>query len=235
MMPDTRPASPDKKSPDKNKRGFPAAIIIAAAIVAGTLVGGIRYCGAAQAVDSSKVKVDGEPFIGKQNAPVTLAYWYDYQCPFCRKDEDNTIPQIVKDYVDTGKVKIVFKDYAFLGQDSKTLGQYSRAVWAVVPDKFYLWHKAIYDSQGRENHWATHDKIMSVTTSVLGAKDANQVNEIVSAYGDAFQKKLDADGAEAGAFGIHMTPSMVIGTHALSGSQPYAAVKQLIDLALAGK
>jgi protein-disulfide isomerase len=230
MTPDTKPASPDK-----NKHAFAPAIVIAAAIIAGTLVGGIRSAGAAQVADSSKVRVDGEPFIGKENAPVTLAYWYDYQCPFCRKDEDNTIPQIIKNYVDTGKVKIVFKDYEFLGQDSRTLGQYSRAVWAIAPDKFYRWHKAIYDSQGRENHWATQDKIMSVTTSVLGVNDAKQVSQIVSAYGDAYQKQIDADHAEGGASGIHATPCMVIGTHVIFGSQPYAAIKLLIDLALAGK
>ena len=228
MTPDKKPALPCKNS-------CASAIVMATAIVAGALVGGMRNSGAAQVVDSSKVHVDGEPFIGKQNAPVTLAYWYDYQCPFCHKDEDNTIPQIIQNYVDSGKVKIVFKDFEFLGQDSKTLGQFSRAVWAVIPDKFYLWHKAIYDSQGQENHWATHDKIMSITTSVLGTKDANQVSEIVSAYGDAYQKKIDADHAEAQALGIHSTPRMVIGTHEISGSQPYNAIKLLIDLALAGK
>ena len=38
-------------------------------------------------VDISKVKIDGEPFIGDLNAPVTIAYWSDYQCPFCKRFE----------------------------------------------------------------------------------------------------------------------------------------------------
>ncbi len=175
------------------------------------------------------------PFIGNRNAPVTIAYWYDYQCPFCRKDEETCLPQIVKDYVNTGKVKVEFKDFAFLGQDSRTLGQFSRAVWAVSPAKFYQWHKAIYDNQGKENHWATHDKIMSITTSVLAASDANKVDQLVSANGATYQRAMDAENAERHAADIGSTPTMIIGTHKLTGSQPYVAIKQLIDLALAGK
>ncbi len=102
------------------------SIIIAGVIIAGAVVFASRQPAqpvqpvaatpqqqVAPAVDISKVKIDGEPFIGNVNAPVTIAYWYDYQCPFCKRNEEETMPQIVKNYVDTGKVKIVFKDYQF--------------------------------------------------------------------------------------------------------------------------
>ena len=146
------------------------------------------------------------------------------------------MPQLIKDYVNTGKAKLVFKDFQFLGPDSQTLGQFSRAVWAVAPDKFYDWHKAIYDNQGTENTgWATHDKIMSITTSVLGASLANQVNQLVTTNGAEYQKEMDADKAEGSGFGVTGTPSFIIGKQLIIGAQPYAAIKQVIDLTLAGK
>ena len=227
---------------------IPGAIVIAGVIIAGGLFIGLSGRSApsagadpsgqppAQAVDVSKVKIAGQPFVGKENAPVIYAYWFDYQCPFCQRHEEEAMPQIVKDYVDTGKVKIVFKDFQFLGPDSQTLGQYSRAVWEAVPSKFYQWHKAVYDNQGTENTgWATQEKILSITRSVLSADETNKVVQFVKTKGAVYQKEMDADKAEGAAFGISGTPGNIIGKQLVEGAQPYSVFKQVIDLTLQGK
>lgn len=231
----------------QNNLSIPIAIVIAGALIAGVMFIGIKSnrntpttsVGAqptAQTADISKVDTAGEPFIGKVNAPVTIAYWYDYQCPFCQRNEEQTMPQIIKEYVDTGKVKIVFKDFQFLGPDSQTLGQYSRAVWELAPDKFYEWHKAVYDNQGTENTgWATKEKINSITTSILGASDTAKVSQLVAINGAEYQKEMDADKAEGEAMGVNGTPGTIIGKQLISGAQPYAVFKQAIDVALQGK
>ena len=233
----------------QNNLAIPGAIVIAGAIIAGGLFFGLSSRGASnaaadpsqqqaptQAADVSKVKVAGQSFVGKENAPVTYAYWFDYQCPFCQRHEEEAMPQIVKDYVDTGKVKIVFKDYQFLSQDSQTLGQYSRAVWEAAPSKFYQWHKAVYDNQGTENTgWATQEKILSITKSVLNADETSKVVQLVKTKGAAYQKLMDADKAEGTAFGISGTPGSIIGKHMVEGAQPFSVFKQVIDLALQGK
>ncbi len=220
------------------------SIIIAGIIIAGAVVFASKQPAAQPvaatpqqpapiAVDVSKVKIDGEAFIGKANAPATIAYWYDYQCPFCQRNEEETMPQIIKNYVDTGKVKIVFKDYQFLGSDSQTLGKYSRAVWEVAPTKFYQWHKAIFDNQGTENTgWATQSVITSLTTNVLGASDTAKVSALVVSKGDVYQKEMDADKAEGTAMGINGTPGAIIGKQLVSGAQPYAAFQTAIEAAL---
>jgi protein-disulfide isomerase len=188
------------------------------------------------AVDISQVKTAGEPFIGNVNAPITIAYWYDYQCPFCQRNEETAMPQLIKNYVDTGKVKIVFKDYQFLGADSQTLGQYSRAVWDIAPDKFYTWHKAVYDNQGTENTgWATKTKIISITSGVLGASDTAKVSQLVATKGIQYQAAMDADKAEGSAMGITGTPGMIIGKQLVSGAVPYAQMQAAVDLVLQGK
>jgi len=228
---------------------IPISIVIAGAIIGGALIIGLRSSGTSpvaatdpgsqqptQTADITKVKIAGEPFIGKQDAPVTIAYWFDYQCPFCQRNEEQTMPQIVKDYVNTGKVKVVFKDFQFLGPDSQTLGKYSHAVWETASDKFYQWHKAVYDNQGTENTgWATPEKIRSITQGVLGAADTDKVIALVKSKGDAYQKIMDADKAEGGAMGINGTPGTIIGKQLVEGAQPYSVFKQVIDLTLAGK
>lgn len=146
------------------------------------------------------------------------------------------MPQLISEYVNTGKVKIVFKDYQFLGPDSQTLGQYSRAVWATTPDKFYQWHKAIFDNQGTEKTgWATQDKILSITTSVLGVSDTSKVAALVKSDGAEYQKEMDADKAEGSADGVTGTPAMIIGKQLVSGAVPYAQIKSAMDAALASK
>jgi protein-disulfide isomerase len=230
----------------------PIAIIIAGVIIAGAVLWG-NHSGTTvqatspqqqaqaqaapqQAADISKVKTAGEPTIGNANAPVTIAYWYDYQCPFCKQNEETVMTQIVKDYVDTGKIKIVFKDFQFLSEDSQRLGKVSRAVWDTDPSKFYQWHKSVYDNQGTENTgWATDAKILSITTGVLGATEAQKVMQLAVKNADAYQKEMDADKAEGGAMGINGTPGTIIGKQLISGAQPYAAFKQAIDIALQGK
>lgn len=230
---------------------IPISIVVAGMFIAGALFFGNRggapvVAGTQQptpqapapqvAVDISKVKTDGVPFVGKANAPVTMAYWYDYQCPFCKRNEEEVMPQIVKDYVDTGKVKIVFKDFQFLSEDSQRLGKVSRAVWDTAPDKFYAWHKAVYDNQGTENTgWATDAKILSITTGVLGAADAQKVMQLAVKNADAYQKAMDADKAEGGSMGVNGTPGTIIGKQLISGAQPYEAFKVAIDAVLKSK
>lgn len=240
------------ESSTQNKLTTPIAILIAGVMIAGAVLWGTKTNSNApvataqqqtqaqaapqQAVDISKVKITGEPYTGKENAPVTIAYWYDYQCPFCKQNEETVMTQIVKDYVDTGKVKIVFKDFQFLSEDSQRLGKVSRAVWDIAPSKFYQWHKAVYDNQGTENTgWATDAKILSITTGVLGTSDAQKVVQLAVKNADVYQKEMDTDKAEGGAMGINGTPGTIIGKQLISGAQPYAAFKQAIDAALQRK
>jgi protein-disulfide isomerase len=224
----------------------PLSVLIAGIFIAGAVLWNGSHPAApttttrqqplAQTADINKVKTAGESFIGNPNAPITIAYWFDYQCPFCKQNEETAMVQIVSDYVNTGKVKVVFKDFQFLGLDSQTLGQTARAVWDVAPDKFYKWHKAVYDNAGTENTgWATPDKIRSITVGVLGATDTDKVLVLVKTSGAAYQKEMDADKAEGNGFGINATPSFIIGKQLVVGAVPYDQLKTAIETALKNK
>jgi protein-disulfide isomerase len=87
--------------------------------------------------------------LGKPDAPVTLTEFADLQCPFCRDYTVNTFPSIVAKYVRSGKVKMVFQNYAFIGPDSLTAARAAEA--AGKQNK--LWHfiDVFYNNQGQEN------------------------------------------------------------------------------------
>jgi protein-disulfide isomerase len=93
---------------------------------------------------------------------------------------------------------------------------------------------AMYAKQDTENGgWGSKDDILALTKS-LGI-DSGKVGQLMTDKAVEYQKLMDADKAEGSANGINGTPGTIIGTQLLSGAQPYAAVKQLIEAELKGK
>ncbi len=181
------------------------------------------------AADIAKVNLKGEPFIGDADAPVVMAYWFDYQCPFCRETEETILPELIKDYVDTGKVRIVFKDFQFLGPDSQTAGVVARAVWEVAPDKFRAWHKAMFDKQDDENAgWGKKDDIIALTRTIAGI-DVAKVGELMIRRAADYDREMQDDAAEGNGTGVEGTPAFLIGKQMMVGAQPYRVLKEAID------
>ena len=222
---------------------LPIAVVIAGFLIAGAVVwNGSRSAEspqtdidkeAAQIIDIKNVKTDGNPFIGEVNAPVTIAFWSDFQCPYCKNFEFGTLPDIVKNYVDTGKVKVVFMEFAFLGTDSTTAALYSQSVWKLYPSEYFAWRIAMYAAQDEEGNVgfgnaASIDKLNATIVGIDAAKVATDVKANISVY----QATLDADKAEAQKVGLNATPSFVIGTEVIKGAYPYATFQAAIDAAL---
>ncbi len=205
----------------------PIAVLVAAVIIAGALIyghaGGVATGGAAPtqpavAVNIKDVKTDGDPFVGPANAPTTVALFYDYQCPFCKQFEQAVTPQLIKNYVDGGKTKIVFKDFQFLGKDSTTAALFGRAVWATYPDQFYPWFVAMFNAQDQEGDqgFGNLATIETLTKTIPGI-DVAKVEANMTANSAAYQKAVDADRAEGAALGINGTPSIIVGTKLYTG------------------
>ena len=223
----------------------PLAIIVAGAMIAGSIVwsnrlplepSGLASSAAAlpaeppaAIADISQVNLEGNPFIGDVNAPVIMAYWFDYQCPFCKQEEENVLPQVIKDYVETGKLSIVFKDFQFLGPDSQSAGLAARAVWEVAPDKYREWHKAVFDKQDNENAgWGNKGDIIALTKTISGI-DAAKVEALMTSREADYSKAMEADKAEGNTMGVGGTPSFVIGKEMIGGAQPYERLKAAIE------
>lgn len=228
---------------ETNKYFLPVAVVVAGLFIAGAVMwNGSRPAGtdtdsigspqAAPKADIKDVKTGGLPFIGSPNAPVVIAYWSDYQCPFCKKFDTESLPLITQDYVNTGKVKVVFKDFAFLGPDSTTAALYSRAVWELYPEKYRQWNEAMFVAQDEEHGGFGNDATVKQLTATISGIDANKVAQAIETNKVKYQTAIDADRAEAGAFGINATPSFIIGTEVIQGAYPYPTFQAAIDAAL---
>lgn len=186
----------------------------------------------AAAPDASKVVTTSEPYIGNPNAPVTLDYWSDYQCPYCKQFETKMLPTIVQNYVDTGKVKVVFKDFSFLGDDSDTDALYARAVWNLYPTEFFAWRTAMFNAQDGENTGFGDKASVEKLTATIDGIDASKVTADVATNKDAYTQAIAADRDEAQQYGVEGTPSFITGTQLIKGVVPYSTFQTDFDAQL---
>ncbi|MCL4398008.1 DsbA family protein [Patescibacteria group bacterium] len=175
------------------------------------------------------VNVTGnDPVKGNPNAKLTIVEFADYQCPYCARFQTDTLPQIIKDYVDTGKVKFVFKNLAFLGKESTDAA--NAALCAKEQNKFWEYHDKLFSSQSGENQGGfAIDKLKGFAAS-LGL-NTSQFNDCLDKQ--KYNAQVTADQAEASKNGFQSTPSLAVGTTPVIGAQPYSQFKTLIDAELA--
>ena len=105
--------------------------------------------------------------LGSPTAPVTLIEYADMQCPYCGEYARDTLPTLIRDYVRTGKVKMVFRGLEFVGPDSDAA---LRAVYAAgQQNKFWNYSHLMFENQGTENTgWVSEDLIKAVGQAVPG-------------------------------------------------------------------
>ena len=107
-------------------------------------------------VISSTFMANGSPILGDPNAPVTLVEFGDYQCHFCNVHFHNTEHSLVENFIQTGKVKMIFKDFTIIGPDS--INAAHGAHCANDQGKFWQYHDILYNNwTGENNGWASSE------------------------------------------------------------------------------
>ena len=219
------------------KYGTAIALLLGLIIIAGAIMygrpntaGTTGTPGEKVAVDIKDVKTEGSPFVGAANAPVTMAVWFDYQCGYCKRFETTTLAELKQEYIDNGQVKVVYKDYQFLGQASIDTAVYSRAVWEAYPGEWAEWFNKVAASAAGE---VTLDRAGLDAVSVGFGMDTARIATLVTQNQSKYLAAIEADRAEGVAFGVSGTPGSIVGTSLIEGAQPYTAVKPLIEAELA--
>lgn len=175
------------------------------------------------------VKVnDTDPIKGDPKARLTIVEFADYQCPYCERFFKDAYPQIIKDYVDTGKVKFVYKNLAFLGKESTDAANAAKC--AQEQNKFWEYHDYLFSHQGAENSGTFAPDKLKGFAATLGL-NTDQFNSCLD--GQKYNAQVTADQAEASKNGFNSTPSVAIGSTPIIGAQPYAQFKAAIDAELA--
>jgi protein-disulfide isomerase len=198
----------------QNRLVLLAGAVIAAAAIAGVLIAVASNRHAAAAPTVTTTPATSNPFagipqhgdrLGDPAAPATLLVFEDPQCPFCQEWALGTLPQVVTDYVKTGRVKLVYRGIEVIGPNSQAG---LRAVYAAgLQNRLWDFAEALYHLQGSENSgWITGAVIEAAASSA----GANGREILAAAKTPAVTAPLRAAAQEAGAAGINGTPTFVL-------------------------
>jgi protein-disulfide isomerase len=173
----------------------------------------------------------GDPLaLGSPGAPVVVSEWGDFQCPFCRLYTTTTQPALLRQYVDSGQVRIEWHDYAYLGPESVLEARAARA--AARQGRFWDFHAALYRDQAPENR----GQVTAASLDALAGRLGLDVPRFARDQADPAIAAAVGDDQQLGSrLGVGGVPSFVIGDQLIFGAQPLAVFQQAIDGALAAR
>ncbi|MBI1662928.1 MAG: DsbA family protein [Nitrosopumilus sp.] len=177
---------------------------------------------------SSKLIENGSPMLGDGNAPITILEWGDYQCTFCYKFHQNTLDVINEDFIKTGKVNLVFKDFPLNGPDSLLAAEASYC--AEDQGKYWQYHDELYRNWGGERTgWITRDSLDNFASTIN--LDLEIFNKCLDEH--KYQNKVNALYDFGREVGIDATPSFLVFNDEkiikIRGNQPLEVFLKTID------
>jgi protein-disulfide isomerase len=175
------------------------------------------------------IGVDDDPVMGNPDAKVTIIEFGDYQCPICRLFWKETLPRIRKEYIDTGKVKLVFRDFP-LSVHPMAAAAAMATECADEQGLFWEYHDKVYREQDRRaregevaefrlndlKRWAADTKL-----------DAAAFNDCLDS--GKYKQEVAADYATAIGLGLGGTPVFFINGRAIFGTQPFATFQKVLE------
>ena len=201
-------------------------------VFAGTVTGGNQQQGqtGGQGAPAGPVKITlkpDTPFLGKKDAKVTVVEFADYQCPFCEQWYKTVYSELKSKYIDTGKVKFFYQDFAFLGADSNTAAEAAHC--AQEQGKFWEYHDYLFSHQGQENTgWATADKQKGFAAAV--GLNTSKFNQCLDTH--KYAQEVQDETSAGKSYGVTGTPTIFINGVPTVGAQPATVFTAAIDAAL---
>jgi len=186
-----------------------------------------------QEVTLSLFTDNASPYLGDENAPITLVEFGDYQCFFCNKFFHETESAILKNYVETGKVKIIFKDFTIIGPDS--IAAANAAHCAKDQGKFWEYHDTLYNNWGGENNdWASSENLLKFAKSI----ELNEEIFVKCMVEKKYDQLVTSSNNDARTLGLTGTPGFfIIGPDnqitKIPGAQPYESFQRIFEYELA--
>ena len=179
---------------------------------------------------SSKTFLDnGSPILGNPNAPITLVEFGDYQCHFCNVFFHSTENDILKDYVETGKVRMIFKDFNIIGPDSVNASHGAHC--ANEQGLFWEYHDVLYSNwAGENNGWASSENLLRFAQEI--GLDIDMWTECMK--DGKYSQIIVASNDDARTLELTGTPAFfVIGpdgkTTPIFGAQPYEVFENIFQ------
>lgn len=171
---------------------------------------------------------NGSPILGNPGAKITIVEWGDYQCTYCHAFHTDTKNELLQEYVDSGKVNFVFRDFPLNGPDSVLAAE--AAYCANDQNKYWQYHDELYKNWGGERTgWVNQKSLDKFATNV--GLDSDQFDKCMS--NKKYEQKVLDNQKFGQQIGIDGTPSFIIFSDKkitkVVGAQPISVFKQVLD------
>jgi protein-disulfide isomerase len=182
--------------------------------------------------------IDGYPSKGSQSAKLILVEFTDYQCPFCSRHFQQTSPQIERDYVNTGRVRYVLRDFPIEAIHKDALKAAEAAHCAGEHGQYWPMHDRLFNNQN-----ALAPEHLSAYASALGL-DVKGFQQCLDS--NKYSARIQQDLVDAQKVGVQATPSFLLGVaepggssvrvvKMIAGAHPYPVFKEALDSLLSGQ
>lgn len=194
---------------------------------------------AAENTEPVKVSFDDDPVLGNIDAKVTMVEFSDYECPFCKRYFESTYPDIKKDYIDTGKIKLIYRDLplSFHANAAKEAEAANCAKEQGGDSAYFKFHDEMFTKTTSNGTGLSIDELPTL------AQNVGLNGPLLKTCLDSgkYKAEVDKDLADAEKYGASGTPTFFIGKSGdgevngqmLVGAQPFSAFQKVIDAALA--
>ena len=209
---------------------YSTLVLIAVVIIGGIFLftgngngNGVQPTQPTQQQGKVSASIDDDAFIGSEDAPVTIIEFSDYQCPFCGRFWSQTLPLIKSEYIDTGKVKLVYRDFPL-----DSIHPFATPAAEAA--------ECVRDEAGGsdEAYFDYHDKIFANQASLSESSLKQWAQELgynidSCLSSGKFKAEVQKDLADAQSAGGRGTPFFVINGIPISGAQPFSVFQQAIE------
>jgi len=217
-----------------NKNLTPIAIVVAGILIAGAVIyvnqgkeellekgkAQIQQENFSEKELGNKISLENEPVLGESSAPVTIIEFSDFECPFCARYANTTFNQIKQAYIESGKAKIVFKNFPLpFHRNAKIAAEAGEC--ALSQGKFWEYKELLFKNQS-----ALSVEDLKKYAVDLGL-DAEKFNKCLDT--DETRKEVEEDLKEGREANIEGTPSFLINGELLVGAQPFSAFQKVIE------
>ncbi|WP_017596647.1 DsbA family protein [Nocardiopsis potens] len=173
---------------------------------------------------------DDPTALGETDAPVVLIAYSDYQCPFCATWVNETQPELVERYVDSGDLRIEWREFPYKGETSRIMAVGARA--AAEQDAFWEYHEAVYAAH-EDLDGIAPDEAREELAAIAADEGLDAERFTADLDDEELAAAVEADFAEGQQVGVSGTPAFLINGRPVIGAQPLEVFTDAIDTALA--
>ncbi len=168
-----------------------------------------------------KVSADDDEVLGEPDAPVTIIEFSDYQCPFCGRFWSETLGQIKTQYIETGKVKLIYRDFPLSSIHQYAQKAAEAAECAGEQGKYYEMHDKLFENQRALDTESLKSYAKDIGLNTDDFNDCLDSGKMTS--------EVNKDFSDGQSYGVRGTPAFFINGKLVSGAQPFSVFQQAIE------